>query len=252
MIVYNPTQSLLEGDEIALARVNQILEPMTAEERVCWALENLPGGHAISSSFGIQSAVMLHLMSSQQARIPVILIDTGYLFPETYQFIDQLTRRLDLNLQVFQPKYSAAWQEARNGRLWNQGKSGIERYNKINKVEPMIRALEELSVNTWYAGLRRDQASTRKSLPVLRQQQGRFKIHPLVDWSNRDIHRYLDQHELPYHPLWDKGYQTVGDTHTSRPIEPGMSEEQSRFFWPNTRVWAAYLAFSNIFNFRSQ
>jgi phosphoadenosine phosphosulfate reductase len=94
----------------------------------------------------------------------------------------------------------------------------------------MQRALRELEVGTWFAGLRRDQSSTRAALPVLRLQNNRFKVHPLVDWHNRDIHRYLKQHKLPYHPLWQQGYQSVGDIHTSRPIESGMSEEQSRFF----------------------
>lgn len=230
MIFDNPAESIFDGNEQTLVRTNQALESMTAQERVCWAMEKLPAQQVVSSSFGIQSAVMLHLLTSVKPDIPVILIDTGYLFSETYQFIDQLTERLDLNLQVYSAALSTAWREARNGQLWQQGKSGIERYNRINKVEPMNRALEELSVGTWFAGLRRIQSSTRETLTVLRPLQRRFKIHPLVDWNNRDIHRYLSRHDLPYHPLWEKGYQSVGDTHTSRPMEPGMSEEQSRFF----------------------
>jgi phosphoadenosine phosphosulfate reductase len=228
--VYFPAQSILDGDDLALVRVNQTLESMTAQERVCWGCENLPNKLVVSSSFGIHSAVMLHLMTSIKPRIPVLLIDTGYLFTETYQFVDQLTERLDLNLKVYSARMSRAWQEARNGQLWDEGKSGIDRYNLINKVEPMDRALQDLSVGTWFAGLRREQSSTRETLSVLRLQQNRFKVHPLVDWNKRDIHRYLRQHDLPYHPLWGKGYVSVGDTHTSRPIEPGMSEEQSRFF----------------------
>ena len=225
-----PAASLLDGDDLALARTNQALETMTAQQRVCWAMQKLPGQQVVTSSFGIQSAVMLHLLTSIKADIPVILIDTGYLFAETYQFIDQLTERLDLNLKVYSARMSRAWQEARNGQLWEQGKSGIERYNQINKVEPMDRALQDLSVGAWFAGLRREQSSTRETLSVLRLQQNRFKVHPLVDWHKRDIHRYLRQHDLPYHPLWENGYESVGDTHTSRPIEPGVSQEQSRFF----------------------
>ena len=230
MTTYNLAQSLLDGDDLALARSNQNLEAMSAQERVCWGCENLPGELVVSSSFGIHSAVMLHLMNTLRPGIPVILIDSGYLFTETYQFIDQLSERLNLNLQVYSARISPVWQEARYGQLWQKGKSGIDRYNRINKVEPMDRALRELAATTWFAGLRRDQSSTRAALPVLRLQQNRFKIHPLVDWNNRDIHRYLSQHDLPYHPLWEKGYQSVGDTHTSRPLEPGMSAEQSRFF----------------------
>ena len=203
---------------------------MTAERRACWALEHLPGSHVVSSSFGIQSAVMLHLMNAICPGIPVILIDTGYLFAETYRFIDTLSERLDINLRVYGPRRSAAWHEARHGQLWLDGKQGLERYNRMHKVEPMKRALDELSVGTWFAGLRREQSSTRQQLPVLRRQQGRFKMHPLIDWHKRDIHAYLRDHGLPYHPLWEKGYQSVGDHHSSRPLEPGLSEEQTRFF----------------------
>ena len=93
----------LEGDaqKALLAEANALLEPMTPQQRVAWALENLPDTAFLSSSFGIQAAVMLHLVSTEKSDIPVVLTDTGYLFPETYQFVDYLTERLDLNLKVY-------------------------------------------------------------------------------------------------------------------------------------------------------
>ncbi len=223
-------RALLDGDSSLLDQINLKLESKPARQRVIWAIENLPGELALSSSFGIQSAVMLHLLADIKSDIPVILIDTGYLFDETYQFIDQLKRRLELNLHCFQPKISTAWQEARSGKLWLQGKAGIERYNQINKVEPMQRALKSLNVTSWFAGLRRDQSPTRQKLPVLSIQHGRFKIHPIIDWHKRDVHHYLSRHQLPYHPLWEQGYGSVGDHHTSQPLQAGMSDEQTRFF----------------------
>jgi phosphoadenosine phosphosulfate reductase len=129
---------------------------------VAWALENLPGDYVLSSSFGIQAAVSLHLVNQIRPDIPVILTDTGYLFPETYQFIDELTDKLKLNLKVYRATESAAWQEARYGKLWEQGVEGIEKYNEINKVEPMNRALKELNAQTWFAGLRREQSGSRR------------------------------------------------------------------------------------------
>ncbi len=222
--------ALLDGDQQLLDELNSGLETFGAEERIIWAMQNLPGEQALSSSFGIQSALMLHMMTRIRIDIPVILIDTGYLFEETYQFIDTLQERLQLNLHSFQPQVSAAWQEARMGKLWLQGKEGIDLYNKNHKVEPMQRALQTLGIHSWFAGLRRDQSSTRKSLPVLNIQQGRFKIHPIIDWHKRDVHRYLTQHNLPYHPLWEAGYVSVGDKHTSMPLQAGMNEEQTRFF----------------------
>jgi phosphoadenosine phosphosulfate reductase len=209
---------------------NEQLIQCDAEERVAWALVNLPGAHVLSSSFGVQAALMLHLVTRVYPRIPVVFIDTGYLFPETYQFVDTLSARLDLNLHVYRSPISPAWQEARHGRLWENGVGGIEHYNRINKVEPMARALEELGAGTWLAGLRRAQSRSRSLLPVLAKRDGRFKLHPVIDWSERDVYRYLKQHALPYHPLWERGYVSVGDTHTSRPLEPGMLAEETRFF----------------------
>lgn len=215
---------------MALADVNTQLEKLSAEDRVIWALENLPGEFVLSSSFGIQAAVSLHLVTRQKPDMPVILTDTGYLFPETYRFIDELTEKLSLNLKVFRAEQSPAWQEARYGKLWEQGVEGLERYNEINKVEPMNRALETLRAQSWFAGLRREQSGSRANLPVLAVQRGVFKVLPIIDWDNRQVYQYLQQHGLHYHPLWDEGYLSVGDTHTTRKWERGMAEEETRFF----------------------
>jgi len=222
----------LSKDErtLALADTNAQLEKQTAEERVAWALENLPGEYVLSSSFGIQAAISLHLVNQIRPDIPVILTDTGYLFPETYQFIDELTDKLKLNLQVYRAPQSPAWQEARYGKLWEQGVEGIEKYNDINKVEPMNRALKALQAQTWFAGLRREQSESRAHLPVLELQRGLCKVRPSIGWYNRTVYQYVQKHGLKYHPLWDEGYLSVGDTHTTRKWEPGMAEEDTRFF----------------------
>jgi phosphoadenosine phosphosulfate reductase len=213
-----------------IGRANDQLIGRGAEERIAWALGNLPGAHVLSSSFGVQAAVTLHLATRVHPRMPVIFIDTGYLFPETYQFVDELTERLDLNLHVYRSPLSPAWLEARHGRLWENGVEGIEHYNRISKMEPMSRALQDLGAGTWLAGLRRAQSRSRGGLPVLAKRDGHFKVHPIIDWRDRDIYRYLRQHDLPHHPLWDQGYVSVGDVHTSRPLEPGMLAEETRFF----------------------
>lgn len=213
-----------------LAEINHRLESASAEERVAWAVERFGERLVLSSSFGAQAAVCLHLVTRQRPDIPVILIDTGYLFPETYRFIDALTERLDLNLHVYRSAQSPAWQEARYGRLWEQGLEGIERYNQINKVEPMQRALKELGAEAWIAGLRRQQARSRAHLDVVAQRNGRYKVHPIIDWTDRDVYRYLSAHDLPYHPLWEQGYVSIGDVHTTRRLADGMSEEETRFF----------------------
>jgi phosphoadenosine phosphosulfate reductase len=214
----------------ALAAVNRSLESLSALQRVEQAVELLPGTHVLSSSFGAQSAVMLHLVNQVVPAIPVVLIDTGYLFPETYQFIDELTGKLGLNLKIYRPDASAAWQESRYGKLWDKGLEGIERYNRMNKKEPMERALQELRAATWFSGLRRAQAKTRARISPVELKRGRFKVHPLFDWTDRDVGRYLKEHGLPYHPLWDKGYLSIGDWHTTRSLTEVDSVDELRFF----------------------
>ena len=213
-----------------LPQLNAKLESMSAEQRVAWALARFPGHVALTSSFGAQAAVCLHMVTQQQPDIPVILLDTGYLFKETYQFIAELVERLSLNLKVYRAEFSPAWQEALHGKLWEKGLEGLNRYNRMNKVEPMQRALEELNVDAWIAGLRRQQSSSRQNLQILTAQNGRLKVHPILDWTDRDVYLYLQQYDLPYHPLWHEGYVSIGDTHTTRRLADGMSEEDTRFF----------------------
>ena len=207
----------------ALAELNRWLAQRSAEERIAWALANTAGEHALSSSFGAQSAVSLHMVTRQRPDIPVILVDTGYLFPETYRFIDRLSDQLALNLKVYRPQIGVAWMEARLGRLGEEGTDGLKQYNRLRKVEPMQRALDELGVRTWIAGLRRSQSRSRAGIDFIELRDGRWKLHPLADWSDRDVWNYLQQHDLPYHPLWDKGYVSIGDVHTTRRLEPGIA-----------------------------
>jgi len=214
----------------ALQELNAWLAARDASERAQWAIATLPGEHVLSSSFGAQSAAVLHLVTRESADMPVVLIDTGYLFPETYRFADELTSKLGLNLQVYRPEIGVAWMEARFGKLWEQGIDGINRYNRLRKVEPMQRALGDLGARTWIAGLRRSQTQERHSIDFLELRDGRWKFHPIADWNDRDVWNYLQLHNLPFHPLWEQGYISIGDVHTTRAWQPGMREEDTRFF----------------------
>jgi phosphoadenosine phosphosulfate reductase len=212
----------------ALADLNAWLGTLGAEQRVAWGLESLAGNHVLSSSFGAQAAVSLHLVSRLAPAIPVVLLDTGHLFAETYAFADELTHRLDLDLRVFRPDAVAA-ARARAERPWERGIAGLDAYHRTHKLEPMQRALDELGVRTWLAGIRRSQADTRRGIDFLELRDGRWKLHPLADWRDRDIGRYLTRHALPYHPLWEQGYVSIGDVHSTRPWEPGMHAQDTRF-----------------------
>lgn len=220
----------LDEQKLLFSRINKYLESRKAEDRIIWAIKYLPKQLILSSSFGIQSVVSLHLVTRYFPRIPIVLIDTGYLFPETYRFIDQLKEKMQLNLYVFRSNESSAWQEARHGELWKQGIEGINQYNLINKIKPMHCALKALKVKTWFAGLRRNQSSSRKNLPVMMIQKKVFKFLPIIDWDDNQVFSYIKQYNLDNHPLWGKGYVSVGDIHTTRKKKHGMRDEDTRFF----------------------
>ncbi len=205
------------------------LRKLSIDKRVAWAFENLNPNFVLTSSFGAQAAVSLHLLTQHQADIPVILIDTGYLFPETYQFIDQLTAKLQLNLMVYKSDLSPAWLESRHGKLWDKDLAGINEFNQIMKVSPLEKAFQELEVKTWFSGLRNLQSNSRKNIQIVEQKGQVTKFHPIIDFSDRDVYLYLKKHKLPYHPLWEKGYVSIGDVHTTKPLTAVNDENQTRF-----------------------
>jgi phosphoadenosine phosphosulfate reductase len=219
----------LTADQIDIEQLNLELAPLGAEARIERILATFGDQIFLSTSFGIQSAVLLHLCSRLRPDLPVVWVDTGYLFPETYSFATQLTERLGLNLKIYTPKLTAAYQEAVYGKRWEEGKEGIEAYNLLNKVEPMNRAVVELGSIGWIAGLRRQQSSTRQGLDILVRQNKVIKVHPIIDWTSKDVYDYLMKHDLPYHPLWNEGYVTVGDWHSTTRLADAGSEEATRF-----------------------
>lgn len=217
--------------DLDLASLNQAFDQAEAVELIEWAGDTFGKGLVMSTSFGIQAAVMLGLVTSVIPDIPVIWVDTGYLPVETYRFAQKLTQRLSLNLKVYQSDISPARMEALYGKLWEEGSvEAFNRYDRIRKVEPMQRALSELGASAWLAGLRAKQTDHRKTLDRIGKQGDRYKILPILHWNSKDVYQYLKAHDLPYHPLWKEGYVTVGDAHSSRPlVESDTDGRATRF-----------------------
>lgn len=220
------------SEKLDLDEINRLkFEEQNPTSIIVWAAETFGSRLIMTTSFGIHSAVMLHLVTRIVPDIPVIWIDTGYLFPETYKFAKQLSTRLNLNLHVYKPLMSPAEMEVKYGKLWERKDvMSMNLYNRIRKVEPMQRALEELNVIAWLAGLRSQQTRYRKTLSPINLQGKLYKILPIFYWASRDIYYYLQINNLPYHPLLDLGYVTVGDWHSSRPITAEDTNERDTRF----------------------
>ena len=212
-----------------LASLVAALDGMDAAGRVALLAEQFRGRVLATSSFGLQAAVMLHLLKEHAPDIPVVFIDTGYLFPETYRYADLLEKEFGFTARVYAPTVTAARQEALHGKLWEQGREGMDEYARVHKVEPMNRALQELGADVWISGLRRSQSSTRSQRSIAEQQSRTLKVYPIVDWTDEDVEHYMRRHSLPRHPLAAAGYVTMGDWHSTRPAEARASKEETRF-----------------------
>ena len=214
---------------IAVTSPGRGFEEFTIEERFRWLLDTFGDSVAASTSFGAQSVVLLRLLQEHAPEVPVVFIDTGYLFPETYRYADQLMSMFDLDIRIFQPLMTSARLEALHGKLWEKGPGGAEEYSRLTKVEPMNRALRELGAKAWVSGMRRSQSQERGAREFVEKQKKTTKIYPILDWSNDEVQAYIDEHDLPRHPLVSEGYVSIGDVQSTRPLEEGMNEEDTRF-----------------------
>ncbi len=208
--------------------LSEELESLSAGERIAALAARYPDQVVASTSFGLQAGVTLQLLKEFAPQIPVVFIDTGYHFDETYQYAVDLTQRLDLDLKVYRSQWSPAWQEAIHGKLWEQGESGREKYALLNKVEPMNRAIEGLEAKVWLSGLRRSHSKTRVDRPFAEQQAKTIKAYPILDWSDEQVADFLTAKNLPLHPLADD-YVTMGDWHSTKKRDEVQTAEETRF-----------------------
>ncbi|MGB2454566.1 MAG: phosphoadenylyl-sulfate reductase [Akkermansiaceae bacterium] len=225
---HSPAEKSLNTDPTP-EELSALLGPLKAHERILQLREIYGSRLVASSSFGLQASAMLHLIRRHAPDIPIIFVDTGYCFPETYQFSQSFIEDWELDIRVFNPAISAARQEALYGKLWEQGAEGNKKYALLNKVEPMNRALSEVGGDVWVSGLRRSQSPTRVDRAFAEKQKATMKVYPILDWADAQLEAYYHEHDLPRHPLEKQGFLTMGDWHSTRKANVGETAEDTRF-----------------------
>lgn len=218
------------GEALDLARQNELFERATPEEILAWTTSHFVPDAVLTMSFQHEGVVIAHMLRDVAPDTPILFIDTGYHFPETLAYRDELVARFGFpirNLTSVMPRAEFV------------AKYGDDLYNrdpdlccKINKVEPMQLALR--GVRAWINGRRRDQAVTRTKMPIIERLQGGIvKVNPLANWSSRDTYRYLTAHDIPTHPLFEQGYTSIGCAPCTRPVLPGEDERAGRWAGKN-------------------
>jgi phosphoadenosine phosphosulfate reductase len=216
-----PTSSDLDHEAIAAE-----LEDCNAQETLAWMFDTFGQDHYIACSFQKTSSVTAHLATQINSEARFFYLDTDFLFPETYATRDQLTATLGIDFDRFH-NLTPEEQAAEYGEeLWKSNPDGC---CGLRKVEPMRRALS--SVDCWVAGVRRGDSAIRSKTPKLGWDKkfNLWKLNPLADWGERDVWNYIHEHRLPYNPLHDQGYPSIGCTHCTQPVTPGGSSRDGRW-----------------------
>jgi len=188
-------------------------------------LEEFPGKVALVSSFGAESAALLHLIAQVDPATPVVFLDTGKLFGETKRYRDQLVALLGLTgVRSVAPDPAAVAARDPKGILWSQNPDAC---CTLRKIEPLERALAPF--DAWFTGRKAFQAATRAALPVFEIDSGRIKINPIVRWTKADLDAYFTAHDLPHHPLEADGYLSIGCMPCTSRVEPGEDARAGRW-----------------------
>jgi len=214
------------GDAVAASRLETRFALMKAGSLLRLAIEDLyPGRIALVSSFGADSAVLLHMVSEIDRKTPVVFVDTGQLFEETLAYRDELVARLGLsNVIVAEPEAATLAVEDPEKFLFA---SDPDRCCEIRKVLPLGRALE--GYDAWITGRKSFQSATRAAVPLFEAEGERVKINPLVGWSAGELLAYIAKAGLPPHPLVAKGFPSIGCLPCTSAVKPGEDARAGRW-----------------------
>ncbi len=191
-----------------------------------WTVATYAPDAVLTCSFQHEGVALAHMLQAIAPRAPIVFINTGYHFPETLEYRDLLVSTYGWNLVEVGPELSQAEVETRHGAELYRRDPDL--CCEINKVAPLRRAIA--GVRAWINGRRRDQASTRRALGILETlPSGLVKVNPLARWSSKDTYYYLKQHGLPFHPLFERGYTSIGCAPCTRPVLAGEDERAGRW-----------------------
>lgn len=217
--------------DLDLESLNQKFETATPQEILRWAIATFPRGLVQTSAFSLLVTVdMLYREIKPNPPVPVLFLDTLHHFPETLQTVEATKARYSLDLYVYRAEGVSSREAfaARYGNeLWDRD---IDRFHYLTKVEPLRQALKDLHVEAWVTGRRRDQSVSRRNMPIIEcDSDGKLKINPLANWTPKDIWTYTYKHDVPYNPLHDQGYTSIGDEPLTTPIAMGEHERAGRW-----------------------
>ena len=216
------------GGRAVVQAFQEVAESWTPQQVLAWAFRTFGSGVAISSAFGAEGMVLIDMASGVRQDFRLFTIDTEFLFPETYSLMDRIEEKYGISIERVYSELSPEAQERTQGAaLWTRDP---DRCCNLRKVEPLRRKLSDL--NAWITSIRRDQTSARSGARRIEWDAkfGLVKINPIVDWTSKQVWRYIHEHDVPYNQLHTQDYPSIGCTHCTRAVRPGEDPRAGR--WP--------------------
>ncbi|MFI3314979.1 MAG: phosphoadenylyl-sulfate reductase [Rikenellaceae bacterium] len=222
----------MEIEEITA--LNRTFKEYTPEQILEYFISRYKGEIALSTSMSMEDQILTHMVCNIDKETRIFTLDTGRLFPETYDLIDKTTRHYNKNIEVFFPNHTLVEQmvKEKSINLFYDSVESRRECCQIRKIEPLRRAFKGLKV--WICGLRQEQSITRFGLNPVEldgANEGVIKISPLYNWSAKMVRDYIEEHNIPYNPLCDKGYPSIGCQPCTRAVQEGEDERAGRWWW---------------------
>ena len=218
-----------------IAQWNKELKNSTPEQVMSFFLNEFPNKIALSTSLGYEDQVLTQIVSSISKSAKIFTLDTGRLFPETYELLDKTSKKYGVNINVYFPNTDDV-EEMVNSKGINLFYDSIENRKlccNLRKLVPLARAMSGLS--GWITGLRRDQSVTRTDMQLVEwdENNNMLKINPLINWTEQEVIDYIDDNKIPFNPLHKKGFASIGCQPCTRAIEPDEDVRAGRWWWEN-------------------
>jgi phosphoadenosine phosphosulfate reductase len=210
-----------------VGKLQAVAESWRPERVLEWAFDTFGARVAISSAFGVEGVAVIDMASRVRRSFRLFTLDTEFLFPETYNLMDQVEQRYGITIERVYPLFSPEEQERAHGpALWQRNP---DHCCNLRKVEPLRRKLNELQA--WITSIRRDQTPDRANVSKIEWDEkfGLVKINPIADWSSRQVWQYVRKHDVPYNALHDLNYPSIGCTHCTRAVRPGEGPRAGRW-----------------------
>lgn len=216
--------------DVEIEEANRLLSAATPQDVLRWAADRFRGRLLMATAFGAEGCCLLHMLAEIDPGVKVINLNTGYQFPETLELRERIKDRYGIEVEYIRPEQSVAEYEAEHGGPLHGLRPDQCCHDR--KVLPLRQAMARIAPLAWISAIRKDQTDTRATTAAVVQWDPKFsvvKVNPLLNWTKKDVWKFITEHDVPYNPLHDQNYPSIGCWPCTRAVQPGEDDRAGRW-----------------------